>query len=158
MRSDRATMAVADSLDVWSLGIVAVELLTRARVFPRHVSIEEVERQLLEGAPLPWEDAATRPELAAALKGLKRSVLACLARDPAARPTALELHGQWCGLFEQTTGATSDSFVFGEAPGDVLRPASPQRAAPGDVAGGAHGARLPSVAVHSGSTRSHFGL
>ena len=38
-------------------------------------------------AQLPWEDPAQSPALEA-MKGLKRSVLACLSRDPAKRPTS----------------------------------------------------------------------
>jgi serine/threonine protein kinase len=42
--------------DVWSLGIVAYELVMGHRVWPRTMRRHEIIEQLLGGAPLPWED------------------------------------------------------------------------------------------------------
>lgn len=62
------------------------ELLTHTRVFPRLTDRQAIIDCLAGRALLPWEDPARSGELDM-MKGLRRSVLACLSRDPAKRPT-----------------------------------------------------------------------
>lgn len=91
-----ARTIVADAAaDVWALGVLAYELLAQRRVFPVTTSAQAVRDALSGRAPLPWE---TREP--AALRTLKRSVLACLCRDAAARPAAADVVATWRNLLD----------------------------------------------------------
>lgn len=58
--------------------------------------------------PLPWEAGSPgAEELVRQMGHLRRTVLSCLERDPALRPTACDVLGAWNGLLEQTTGTAS---------------------------------------------------
>ena len=107
-------MVVDASIDMWALGVIAVELLSGRRVFAPPMSESEARDQLAGRAPLPWEDERTRDAVHASLKALRRSVLKCLDRDPAQRPTSRELLGSWNGLFESMTGATTATYKVPE--------------------------------------------
>lgn len=115
-------MIVDASIDMWALGVIAVELLTGRRVFAPPTNESEARDQLAGRAPLPWEDTRKQGAIHSALKVLKRSVLKCLERDPAKRPTSRELLGSWNGLFESLTGETTATYVV------------PPRRTPGDAA------------------------
>jgi hypothetical protein len=65
----------------------------------------QVIAQVTGSSPLPWEHPDTAPAYLRQLKVLRRSVLACLARDPAARPSADDLLGAWLNVFDATTVA-----------------------------------------------------
>ena len=111
--AERQTKSVraAAAVDVWALGIISFELLTRSRVFvPFETPAEEIMDQLQGRGVLPWE-GPRRDALLPKLRVLKRSVLACLARDPAARPTSAALLGKWNSLFEAETGGTRADFA-----------------------------------------------
>ena len=71
------------------------ELLTGAPVFARFMPRSAILDQLSGRAPFPWEDPARAADLDR-MKGLKRSVLRCLSRDPRRRPTSDQLI-QRCG-------------------------------------------------------------
>lgn len=104
-RGARSIQASA-SADVWALGVVALELLAGRRAFAGTASREAIVAQVTGDTPLPWEPpSATAPELLRRLRVLKRSVLACLARDPAARPTAEAVLDAWHSIFDSTTTA-----------------------------------------------------
>jgi hypothetical protein len=63
------------------------ELLLNCRLFPSTLSRREITDQLAGRKLFPWEDPAQQGELDK-MKGLKRSVLRCLSRDPRQRPTS----------------------------------------------------------------------
>lgn len=115
------TMIVSGALDMWSLGVVAVELLTGERIFAPPLKENEARAQLLGSTPLPWEDPVLQKNILPKLKLLKRSVLMCLERDPAKRPTSRELLGAWNGLFESVTGTTTAEYILPEPKGQAQR-------------------------------------
>jgi serine/threonine protein kinase len=82
---------VDPSLDMWAIGVIVFESLTKSRAFQVHGGVEEAY-ECAEGAKLyPWE----RPveELPAQWRRSRACslFLQCLERDPAARPTAEQL-------------------------------------------------------------------
>lgn len=97
--------------DLWGVGIIAWELLTGERVFEPGMDEGEIADVLAGRGKLPWERPEAAATLVPKLRNLKRSVLKCLARDPAERPSSRELLGSWNGLFESLTGTTRDAFV-----------------------------------------------
>jgi serine/threonine protein kinase len=109
--ANKATSIKVDgAVDIWALGIIAFELLTRQRVFvPFETPAEAIMAQLQGREPLPWE-GPDKDKLLPRLRALKRSILSCLAMDPAERPTSVALLGKWNSLFESETGTTREKF------------------------------------------------
>ena len=100
------TIHVDAAVDIWAIGVIAFELLTGERTFPSTTTTpaesEAAARDALAGrAPLPWEGSgeAARERLEK-LRGLRRTVLRCLERDPAKRPTAEALLQSWDHTFD----------------------------------------------------------
>ena len=104
-------MAAHPSVDVWALGILALELLAGRRAFRGATPDATVREQIMGGTPLPWEAGRERRELLRSLRGLRPTVLRCLARDAAERPAAAEVLEAWEGLFERIVGVSSREFV-----------------------------------------------
>eukprot|EP01025_Chloroclados_australasicus_P034537 TRINITY_DN3528_c0_g1_i3.p1 TRINITY_DN3528_c0_g1~~TRINITY_DN3528_c0_g1_i3.p1 ORF type:complete len:347 (-),score=33.72 TRINITY_DN3528_c0_g1_i3:242-1192(-) len=96
-------MVVKQSLDIWSLGVVVWELLMKKRLFPSDASTQSIKNQLLGVTPLPWEERGPNAVNLRRLTFLQRHVLACLSRDPKARPTADSLLEALTHLFEEVT-------------------------------------------------------
>lgn len=70
--------------------------------------------------PLPWEpgSAGDVEERLKPLRGLKRTILKCLSRDPAQRPSAAALIASWDHSFDdmQTKGCTDEKDPLNEHP------------------------------------------
>lgn len=94
-----ATQATA-AADVWALGVVAFEILTRTRVFGAAATEKQMRDAISGRHSMPWErmDAAARQRLAQ-LRTFKRSVMLCLERNPHRRPRATEVVQMWTKLF-----------------------------------------------------------
>eukprot|EP00892_Ulva_mutabilis_P002494 jgi/Ulvmu1/12245/UM086_0036.1 len=101
-----ATKATA-AADVWALGIIAFETLTKTTVFPGGTTEKQIRDRVTGRLPLPWEDgdSASR-ELVRALRGFRRSVMLCLERNPARRPRSTEVVNMWQALFDGPTATT----------------------------------------------------
>lgn len=140
---------VADAAtDMWALGVIAFELLCSTHAFPYGTKRETICDQISGRALLPWE----LPEVVVAqrplLRGLRRTVLLCLSRDPARRPSAARLLAAWNAMFDSftTVGTTecsgdegldeeealADEQFFRLAP--MLRAALPPAAGPATTA------------------------
>ena len=76
---------------MWSVGVIAYELLMGRPAFESFSSKDTVIAALVGEAPLPWESASAA-DLKRLLK-LKGSILQCLSRDPEQRPTAVDFAG-----------------------------------------------------------------
>jgi hypothetical protein len=57
--------------------------------------------------PLPWESPHSAPDYRRQLKALHRSVMECLRREPAARPSAARLLRSWLHVFESASAPPS---------------------------------------------------
>ena len=102
------------AVDIWAVGVIAFELLTGERAFPADnicaAECESLAQEAIAGrALLPWEGSSEATEQwLEKLRGLKRTVMRCLDRDPANRPTAAALVSSWDHTFDhmQTRGNT----------------------------------------------------
>ena len=108
--SGQSTMPVSGALDVWSLGVLAYELLMRQPVFAPSMSRDTIVAALTGSSKLPWE-TASRTELRALL-GLKSAIMQCLQRRPEKRPSAQDLVGALEGVFAART-STLATTVYG---------------------------------------------
>jgi serine/threonine protein kinase len=95
LEAGKTQIKVEPAQDVWALGMVAYELLTRSRAFPSGMNQSEICDQITGRTQLPWETEASKRKRLLQLKQLKPSVIACLSRNPADRPTVAELHSSW---------------------------------------------------------------
>lgn len=110
-----STVEAGGAVDVWGLGVIAWELLTTTRAFPATVRAATVADMLVGRAELPWERSAVVAQLVPRLRVLRRSVLRCLSREAAERPSAEELLTEWEAAFLELTGTTRDSFAAGSS-------------------------------------------
>lgn len=60
---------------------------------------------------MPWERQELQAQIQAQLRGLRRSVLLCLARDAKLRPTAERLLATWNHMFDVQTCAAAACFA-----------------------------------------------
>jgi serine/threonine protein kinase len=91
--------------DIWSLGIIAFEMLTGEPVFPALTPPEHVKACIAGRKPMPWE-GPRRGELLSKLKAFKNNVLECLQRDPEMRPAIGSVVRAWDHLLRVTSSVT----------------------------------------------------
>ena len=92
---DAPAPAAAAAADIWSLGVVAFELLLLRRTFSPGTPEKEIRDRIAGRLPLPWEEVEPT-----GLRTLQPSVLQCLSRAPAARPTAESIVTAWRNLLD----------------------------------------------------------
>ena len=101
------TIHVDSAVDIWAVGVIAFELLTGERAFSSVEANSAAQDAIAGRILLPWEgpSEATQQRLEK-LRGLRRTVMRCLERDPARRPTAAALTSSWDHTFDnmQTMG------------------------------------------------------
>jgi serine/threonine protein kinase len=96
------TMRASEACDVWSVGIVAFELLTGERVLGTAMTKAETLDALSGRTALPWEGAHAEAALKKLLR-LRSAVLQCLSRDPRGRPSAAQLAAALDSIFRTVT-------------------------------------------------------
>ena len=129
LESGCRTVHVDAAVDIWAIGVIAFELLTGERAFPvEGMSAAEAEKAAQDAIagrkPLPWEVLSEgAKERLGKMRGLKRTVLRCLERDPAKRPGAEALLKSWDHTFDdmQTRG-TDWSMASAETNNSSLPP------------------------------------
>lgn len=83
-------IAASPSADIWALGVMAFEALTNTHVFPAFVSTSNDVYAAASGTTrYPWE--SQRGDARIVRLRVWPILAACLARDPAARPSAAQL-------------------------------------------------------------------
>ena len=101
------SIVASKAADIWSIGVIAYELLTGAPAFRPGVTRNEVIDALLGKTPLPWEVAP--PETLRRLLRMRGPIMQCLHRQAEVRPDASRLLAALLGFLTATTSATSHS-------------------------------------------------
>lgn len=81
--------------DIWSLGVLAFELLLLRRTFSPGTPEKDIRERISGRLPMPWEEVDP-----VGLRTLRPSVLQCLSRAPAARPSAEATVTAWRNLLD----------------------------------------------------------
>jgi serine/threonine protein kinase len=98
-------ITVSAAADIWALGVIAFELLSRSRAFPAGTSKEAITSQLFGQQALPWEEGGSGNAELSKLRGLRKSVLRCLSRNPESRMSAAQLVEMWEHMFDSAMTA-----------------------------------------------------
>jgi len=98
VEAHETAIETAAAADIWALGIIAFELLTNSRAFPIGTTRQAITDQVLGREAAPWEQNPRA--VGAALRGMRKSVLWCLQRDPKRRPTSAQLVEGWEHMFD----------------------------------------------------------
>lgn len=75
--------AVSGATDMWALGVIAYELLTCKRAFPRALKQDQIRAQVVGAKPLPWEEqdlSKKKVRASGAIWGQRGGFLGCAAR------------------------------------------------------------------------------
>lgn len=135
-----ATVRASEAIDIWALGVMAFELLTKTVVFPAFTPKEHVLRvaagkgpngasspvRALPGGPAeaaagggdgaemlyPWEGSSASAAAARACLGrLESSIMQCLARQPGARPSAAKVLQEWDAWLNESHGLSKQPSI-----------------------------------------------
>jgi serine/threonine protein kinase len=116
-QAGQRSMPAHPAADIWALGVIAFEMLTKERAFGACASAEDMLRRSVSAEPLPWEDPSPEAQsMLRELRGLKRAILQCLDRDPVKRPTSEALLHSWNHMFDSTR--TSPFTKMSDSSGD----------------------------------------
>lgn len=86
-----AEIVVNPSLDIWAIGVILFESLSGRRAFHVYSAVEEVH-ECAEGIkPYAWEGPVEQLPAGWRRSRARELFSKCLSRDPAARPSALQL-------------------------------------------------------------------
>ena len=100
LEAGSSTVIVDPAVDIWALGVIAFELLTEEPAFSAQ-TMSAAKDAIAGRVPLPWEaEAPEARQRLEQLRRLRRTVLRCLARNPAERPTASALLRTWDHMFD----------------------------------------------------------
>ena len=93
------------SIDMWSFGVIAFELLTGTSVLPHGQTLVTESAKTARGAPFPWEDttAPMYPSMMRKLGFMHDSLLLMLKRNPLERPLLREVITMWRRQLRQET-------------------------------------------------------
>jgi serine/threonine protein kinase len=113
LEASQKSMLASEAVDMWALGVIAYELLCSSQTFPYGTKREVIFDQISGRSLLPWEDPRTADHRAVMLRGLRRSVMMCLNRDPEMRPSAERLLMSWNHMFDaySSVGGTSTEYT-----------------------------------------------
>jgi serine/threonine protein kinase len=94
---------VADpAVDIWALGVIAFELITKMPAFDPGIT-KQAALDITSGrGQFPWEKLENR-FLLSSLQRLKGTILSCLDRNAAKRPSAASLVDSWNHFFDANT-------------------------------------------------------
>lgn len=103
------TVQASAAVDIWAVGVMAYELLTRSIWFAG-MSQDQILAAVATAGQLPWEASTpdARRALRKSLRALAPHVMSCLSRDPMQRPSAAELVAKLDSLYQTTTSKISD--------------------------------------------------
>ena len=90
----QSLVPVTTAADIWSIGLVAYEVLTQERAFKQGATSEDILSSI--GSGMPWESGVAGAEQRNTRLGRRRKiVLACLDRDASKRPCIDVLLSHW---------------------------------------------------------------
>jgi serine/threonine protein kinase len=99
--SKKCTAISCEAADMWAVGVISYELLTKGKAFPESEwSRDDIRSAALGMRAYPWESEVGTFRDIPQLRVLTESVCACLARNPENRPSASQLVKDLNGLFD----------------------------------------------------------
>lgn len=102
------TVCAHPAMDMWAVGVIAYELALKHPTFTPMLWPRAAVMEAAMGLrPYPWEEKVGIFSNLPELRALGKVVRACLARNPARRPSAEEFLGTLNHLYDEHTPASS---------------------------------------------------
>ena len=115
-QQQRSSVTAQPAQDVYALGLIVFEALTHARALPACGACAAAAAAAAGAQRYPWEAAEDQLSPAFGRSKLRGTLAACLARNPAERPTAAQLCEQLISIGDATVSrageAGDDYFVL----------------------------------------------